>query len=122
LIQQQLVATLLAWSLLTLGAAVIGLYLLPRESYRGFWFMNGIWGVIDGMVGWLSFIQEPKPVDELQTILLINIGLQTIYLPLGVFMLTRPKPILKGFGWGILVQAAVLGVIDTLFYFKCGNP
>jgi hypothetical protein len=121
MVQQQLVASLFALALVSLGAAVLGLYAGPRESFRGFWFMNGIWGVIDGAVAWSSFVQEPMPLDELRGILAINLGLQAVYLPLGIVMATRSKPALKGLGWGILVQAVALGVIDAIFFVKCGG-
>jgi len=120
-IPQQLVASLFALSLVSLGAAVAGLYAGPRESFRGFWFMCGIWGVIDGVIAWTSFVQEPLPTDELRFVLAINLGLQAIYLPLGVFMATRSKPALKGLGCGILVQAVALGAVDAYFYVKCGG-
>ena len=120
-IPQQLVASLFALALVSLGAAVVGLYAGPRESFRGFWFMCGIWGVIDGVVAWTSFLQEPLPLNELRFVLAINLGLQAIYLPLGVIMATRSKPAFKGLGWGILVQAVALGAIDAYFYVKCGG-
>ena len=121
MVQQQLIASLFAVALVSLGAAVVGLYAGPRESYRGFWFMNGIWGVIDGAVAWSSFVQEPMPLDELRGILAINLGLQAIYVPLGLVMATRSKPALKGLGCGILVQAVALGVVDAIFFVKCGG-
>ncbi len=121
MIPQHLVASLFALALTSLGAAVAGLYAGPRESLRGFWFMCGIWGVIDGVIAWSSFVQEPLPLDELRGVLAINLGLQAIYLPLGLVMATRPKPALKGLGWGILVQAVALGVIDAYFYVRCGG-
>ncbi len=121
MVQQQLVASLFALALVSLGAAVVGLYAGPRESFRGFWFMTGIWGVIDGAVAWSSFVQEPMPLDELRGVLAINLGLQAVYLPLGLVMATRSKPALKGLGYGILVQAVALGVIDAIFFVKCGG-
>lgn len=121
MIPQQLVASLFALALVSLGAAVAGLYANPRESYRGFWLMCSIWGVIDGVIAWTSFVQEPLPLDELRGVLAINLALQAIYLPLGLVMATRSKPALRGLGWGILVQAVALGVIDAYFYVKCGG-
>jgi hypothetical protein len=121
LIAQQLTASILALALVSLGAAVGGLYARPRESARAFWFMCGMWGVLDGAIVWPSLIQEPVPVSELRGLLGINLLLQLVYLPLGVVMATRPRPLLKGFGWGILVQAVALGAIDATFYLKCGS-
>ena len=119
MVQQQLVGSLFALALVSLGAAVLGLYARPREFFRGFWFMCGIWGVIDGAVAWSSFVQEPMPLDELRGILAINLALQAIYLPLGALMATRKPPLLRGFGWAILLQAVALGAIDAVFFLKC---
>lgn len=119
MIQTQLAASLLALALASLGAAVVGLYVKPGEFWRGFWFMCGIWGVIDGAIAWSSLVQEPMPVPELRGVLGINLALQVIYLPLGVLMATRPRPLLRGFGLAILVQAIGLGAIDATFYLKC---
>jgi hypothetical protein len=118
-IHQQLAAALFALAFVSLGAAVVGLYIQPREVVRGFWFMCGIWGFIDAVIAWFGFVQEPLPIAELKNILGINLGLQAIYLPVGVLMLTRAKPILKGFGWGILVSAIALAIVDTVFYLRC---
>jgi hypothetical protein len=119
-IHQQLSASLFALALVSLAAAVVGLYARPRESARAFWFMCGAWGFLDGVIIWSSFVQDPMPVAELKGVLGINLLLQLIYLPLGLLLATRSSPTAKGFGWGILVQAAALGAIDATFYVKCG--
>ena len=77
-IPQQLVASLFALALVSLGAAVVGLYAGPRESFRGFWFMCGIWGVIDGVIAWTSFVQEPLPLDELRGVRADLVAIQFI--------------------------------------------
>ena len=61
MVQQQLTASLFALALASLGAGVVGLYARPREAFRGFWFMGGVWGLIDGAVAWSAFVQEPMP-------------------------------------------------------------
>ena len=48
----------------------------------------------------------------------INLLLQCIYLPTGIIMATRAKPLVKGFGFGILVSAIPLGIIDAIFYMR----
>ena len=50
----------------------------------------------------------------------INLLLQCIYLPTGIIMATRAKPLVKGFGYGILVSAITLGIIDAIFYLRAG--
>lgn len=121
MIHQHLAASLFALAFLSLGAAVVGLYCQPRESIRGFWFICGIWGFIDAVIAWMGFVQAPLPEPQLKTILGINLALQLVYLPCGLLMLTRSKPILKGFGWGILASAIGLAAIDLLFYFRCAG-
>lgn len=121
MIQSQLVAALFALALVSLVSALVGLYARPGDLWRGFWFMCGVWGFIDGVIAWSSLVQEPLPVGELRGVLGVNLLLQLVYLPIGVVMLTRRKPILKGFGWGILVQAVALAVIDATFYLRCGE-
>lgn len=78
--------------------------------------MVGLWGIIDGMIVWPSLLQAPLPSDELHTILKINLFLQLVYLPTGILLATRTQPLLRGFGWGVLVSALPLAVIDTTFY------
>ena len=56
---------LIAWAFLSLGAAVAGLYFPPKkdtECWRAFWFMNGIWGLIDGIIGWANLITAPPTI------------------------------------------------------------
>ena len=59
------------------------------------------------------------PTDELRGVLALNLALQAIYLPVGLVLATRAKPVLRGFGWGVLSQAAALGAIDAFFYARC---
>ena len=89
-----------------------------REAYRGFWLMLGLWGVLDGVIVWPSLLQEPMALADLRVVLGINLLLQCIYLPTGIIMATRAKPLVKGFGFGILVSAIPLGIIDAIFYLR----
>jgi len=114
----QLTATILALSLLSLGAGSIALFLRPSEPYRGFWLMVALWGLLDGVIVWPSLLGAPMAADELRPILGINLALQAVYLPTGVILATRAKPLVKGFGWGILASALPLAVIDAVFYSR----
>ena len=93
----------------------------PREAYRGFWLMLGLWGILDGVIVWPSLLQEPMTLSDMRVVLGINLLLQCIYLPTGIIMATRAKPLVKGFGFGILVSAISLGIIDAIFYLRASG-
>jgi hypothetical protein len=105
-----------------LGAAVAGLYFPPKkdcECWRAFWFMNGIWGLIDGIIGWANLITNPATIGFLRNVLAINTGLDFVYILVGLILLTRAKPVLKGFGFAILIQGLFLLIFDAIFLFLC---
>ncbi len=113
---------LIAWAFLSLGSAVAGLYFPPKkdtECWRAFWFMNGIWGLIDGIIGWANLITAPPTIEFLQKVLAINSGLDLLYIITGLVLLTRAKPVLKGFGFAILLQGLFLLIFDAIFLFLC---
>ncbi|MEN9673652.1 MAG: hypothetical protein RL553_1917 [Planctomycetota bacterium] len=113
---------LIAWAFLSLGAAVAGLYFPPKkdtECWRAFWFMNGIWGLIDGIIGWANLITAPPTIEFLQKVLAINSGLDLLYIITGLVLFTRTKPVLKGFGFAILLQGLFLLIFDAIFLFLC---
>ncbi len=83
--------------------------------------MVGLWGLLDGLIVWPALIQDPMAPDELRWVLGINLLLQLVYLPTGIVLATRAKPLVKGFGWGVLVSAILLGVIDAVFYLRLSN-
>jgi hypothetical protein len=121
MIHQQLIATIFALSLVSLGAATVALFLRPSDSARGFWLMLGLWGLLDGLIVWPSLIQGPIAPDELRRVLGINLMLQLVYLPTGIVLATRTKALVKGFGWGVLASAILLAAIDATFYFRLSN-
>ena len=115
---QLLTNGLLGWALVGSAISVLGLYLQPRDFWRGFWFMNGVWCFIDGAIGWFGLFGTPPTPPELANLLLINSGLDVGYLIVGVVLLTRTKPILKGFGLAILVQGIALLAFDLAMYSR----
>ena len=118
-IQHQLVAGLLLWSLASLGTATIGLYARPREFWRSFWFMSGLWGLIDGGIAWFSLLGERRLPAELLPILRFNTGLDVLYLVVAGILLSRKKPLLRGFGLGVFMQGAFLLLFDGYFWWRC---
>jgi hypothetical protein len=121
LIQDQLIVGLILWSLLSLGTALIGLYTRPGEFWRSLWFMSGLWGLIDGGIGWYAMIQERQSATELLPFLRFNAGLDVLYLLVAGFLLSRKKTMLRGFGLGVLVQGAFLLLFDGYFWWKCAQ-
>ena len=120
-IQEQLLAGLLLWALVSLGSAVVGLYLQPSEFWRSFWLMSGIWGLIDGLIGWFAMIGEPSPTARLLPILQVNAGLDLVYVTVAIIMLTRKTPMLRGFGLGVLLQGGFLLIFDSYFWWRCAS-
>jgi type IV secretory pathway VirB6-like protein len=109
---------LLAWAFITLGACVAGLYWLPNthiQFWRGFWFMNGIWGLIDGIIGWANLLTRTVDPDFLRQVLSINSGLDVGYIVAGIVLATSSQPLLKGFGWAVVVQGLFLLIFDLTF-------
>ena len=117
-ILHHLTVGLLAWALSNLMAAVAGLYWQPGKNgdfWRGFWFMNAIWGFIDGAIGWANLITGPVTIEFLRNVLAINSGLDLAYIATGVVLAIRVKPLLQGFGWAVILQGAFLLAFDLSF-------
>ena len=113
---------LLAWALINLGAAVVGLYARPREFWRGFWFMVGLWGLIDAGIAFSGLLDLSVTAAALAPILRINLGLDGVYLVVGGVLLTRPKPLLKGFGAAVVAQAVFLAAFDAVHLLQAIAP
>lgn len=110
---------LIAWALLVLMTAVAGMYWMPKANsdwWRGFWFMNSIWAFIDGAIGWTNLITGPVTTEFLRNILAINSGLDLAYIATGLALALRfTGPLIRGFGWAILLQGAFLLIFDLSF-------
>lgn len=114
----QLVAGLLLWSLVWLTAAAVGLFAGPREAWRGFWFMSALWAAIDAAIAWYGLVAPPSPADRLADILFANLGADVLYLAAGVVLVTRAKPLVRGFGRAVLVQGGFLLAFDAYFWSR----
>jgi len=118
-IHQHLVAGLFLWSLLSLGGATVGLYTRDSEFWRSFWFMTGLWGLVDGGIAWYVLVRPPLPPAELAPILHVNCRLDLLYILTAVFLMTRAAPRLRGFGLAILIQGTFLLAFDVFFWRRC---
>lgn len=120
-IQGQLITVLIFWSLLSLGTATAGLYARPGEFWRSFWFMSGLWGLVDGLIAGFALLGKAQPPATLLPLLRLNTGLDVLYVLVGGFLLSRSKPGVRGFGLGVIVQGAFLLVLDGSFWWACAR-
>ena len=103
---------LIVWAGLCIVASAIGLLRARREYSRAFWLMTALWGAIDAVLGVAGLLGKPMEPAGLRRLLLVNAGLDVLYLAAGIALLTRPRAQLKGFGVAIIVQGAFLLVFD----------
>jgi hypothetical protein len=103
---------LLLWSIPWMGASIIGLTLTSDPAARGWWMMNGVWGFINSAIAMVGFLTPEPELETLRNLLLINAGIDVLYIAGGVFLLTRPDPMWQGAGWGVVLQGAFLLVFD----------
>jgi hypothetical protein len=100
------------WALLCLMAAVFGLWRSGHAFWRPFWFMTGVWALVNAAIaygGWLG--AEPNPAS-LRQLLWINAGLDILYMAVGLGLWMRSRPMLKGFGLAIAIQGLFLFLFD----------
>ena len=102
-----------------MGAAMVGLYLQPREFWRSFWFMTGMWGLVDGAIALYSMLGPTRTPAELAPILGFNAGLDVVYIVVALIMLTRKTVKTQGFGAAILAQGIFLLGLDLHFWWRC---
>ncbi|MEM0984474.1 MAG: hypothetical protein AAGI17_11060 [Planctomycetota bacterium] len=108
---------LLIWSAVWCAASLVGLWRTEgRGRWPGFWFMSGLWSCVNAAIVAWSMLAPPESAEEFRRLLMINAGLDLGYLATGVVLITRKKPILKGFGAAILVQGSALLVFDLIWF------
>ncbi|MFN3265462.1 MAG: DUF6992 family protein [Deinococcales bacterium] len=103
---------LLLWSLPWMGASVIGLSLTNDPAAKGWWMMNGVWGFINSAIAMVGLLTPEPSLETMRNLLLINAGIDVLYIAGGVFLLTRPEPMWQGAGWGVILQGTFLLVFD----------
>ena len=112
---------LIGWSVLWLGGSFIGLWTTTRRScWNSFWFMSGLWSTVNVAIAGIALLDPPAAADEFRSLLLINAGLDVGYLAIGGVLLSRPRPMLTGFGLAIIVQGAFLLVLDLAWWAWLG--
>jgi hypothetical protein len=122
---------LLAWGV---GSTILGTLLLP---FAGFWRHFGIqaasWGAIDAALAIagrrrallkaeafaaedIGEAEAAREAEQFQRVLLVNAGLDVLYVAAGALtaLRFRDRPKRAGLGWGIAVQGLFLLAFDTL--------
>ena len=78
--------------------------------------MTILWIAIDlAVVAW-ALIDPVEDPAEFRRLLLVNGGLDVVYLVVGAILVRRPEPLPRGFGWAILVQGVFLLVLDLAWW------
>lgn len=111
---QVIALQLISWSVVWLLASIIGLWRTNRELWRVFWFVTGIWCAIDATIGIAGLMGTVAPLPDLRRLLLINAGLDVLYVAVGVVLATRHRPSLRAAGWAVIIQGAFLLLFDFL--------
>lgn len=114
----QLLVVLLAWTLISMGAAHFGLHATSSERWKSFWLMSGLWGLIDGLIVLYAMLSEPLDDATFRQVLWINSGLDVAYIVTGILLSSRSRPRLQGFGNAIIIQGVFLLGLDVTFALK----
>jgi hypothetical protein len=105
---------LLAWSLPWMGAGIVGLWASNDDRSRGFWGMNGAWALVNAGIAYAGLLGPEPDGGSLRNTLLINAGLDVVYVLGGAYMLSRPEETWRGGGLAIIIQGAFLLAFDLL--------
>jgi len=105
---------LAAWAVIWMAAALAGLWRAKREQWRGFWLVTGIWCAVDAAIGIAGLMGPIASMPALRRVLLVNAGLDVLYLVVGFVLMSRPQPVLRGAAWAVVIQATFLLVFDLL--------
>jgi hypothetical protein len=130
--QRRAIQPLLRWGV---GSSLVGtaMVLLPSAYLRQFGMQAVAWGVIDAVLaitgrrsallnaersfaGDLSDAKEHEEAEKFRRILLINAGLDVVYITVGMATALRyaDQPGRRGLGHGVAVQGLFLLIFDTL--------
>lgn len=104
---------LLIWSVGWLTAATVGLWKAQAAYWRGFWLVVGVWCAVNSIIALSGLLGPLADLDHLKRILLINAGLDVLYVAAGVFMLSRSSAAVRGAGLAVLIQAVFLLIFDA---------
>ena len=131
-LQARISRQLLIWSALSIVTGALLLFLAP--FWRGVGVQGLVWGAIDAAIAGFGLMQlrrkRGKPdadlpetlqreARSLRRSLLINAGLDVLYIVGGVLILTNfTAEFAHGNGVGIIIQGGFLLVFDTFYAFR----
>lgn len=104
---------LLVWSVGWLTASTIGLWKARAAYWRTFWLVAGIWCAANSGFGLAGLLGPLSSTIALRRVLLINAGLDLLYIAAGIFLLCRPSATARGAGLAVVVQGAFLLLFDA---------
>ena len=124
-LQNQAMNHLLIWSGLSVAAGAVMIF-QPSRVIRDFGIQNLAWGSIDAGIAYFAknsldkkrhsvSFSPKKEKRQFKRILLINTGLDILYMIAGYMLIRSNKERLKGHGYGVLTQGAFLFVFDALY-------
>lgn len=124
--ESDLTNRLLIWSILSL---LSGLYLwfATNEFGRGFGIQAAAWGAVDAAIAFFgarSAVRRKSTADPkkealfIRKVLLVNTGLDILYVIGGIFFSTWESLFWQGTGWGIVLQGAFLFFFDLFHAIK----
>lgn len=95
----------------------------PAERRRkaGFWGMTIFWIAINVAIGAWAAFDPVTDVAEFRRLVLVNGGLDVLYLITGFILIRRKDPLVTGFGLAILLQGAFLLVLDLGWWWWLGS-
>ena len=113
---------LLGWSTAWMMASIIGMWASVRRGFwNAFWFMTGLWCAINAAIVVWSMLAPPSELEPFRQLLLINAGLGVGYVAAGLVLVTRRKPLLRGFGAAVLIQGGYLILADLAWWWWLGR-
>ena len=131
-LQARISRHLILWSTLSIVGGAVLLFAVP--FWRGVGVQGLVWGVIDAAIAGFGLAQlrrkrgrpdantletRTREAQSLRRTLLINAGLDVLYVVGGVIVLTNlASEFARGNGVGIIVQGGFLLVFDTFYAFQ----
>lgn len=104
---------LLVWSVSWLTAAILGLWRTRADYWRTFWLVSGVWCTVNSSLALAGLVGPLSSTEALRGVLLINAGLDLLYIAAGIFLLSRPGATARGAGLAVVIQGAFLLLFDT---------
>lgn len=114
LVGERIAQQLMLWALACLAGSTLALWRTQHAIWRPFWFMTGVWALVNAAIAYAGWLGEEPSVGQLRQLLWINAVLDVLYIAVGWFLWTRPKAILKGFGLAVGLQGCFLLAFDLL--------